>query len=106
MGFPISLMALDFELGPCREIVLAGPREAADLQAMHRAFYERFLPRSVLACHPEEGEARDRAEALMPFIAEQTAREGRPTAYVCRDYACREPVTDPEAFAELLDERG
>jgi hypothetical protein len=29
-------------------------------------------------------------------------RDGRATAYVCRDFACREPTTDPETLKTLL----
>jgi uncharacterized protein YyaL (SSP411 family) len=33
------------------------------------------------------------------------AIEGRPTAYLCRNFTCRLPVTDPAALAALLEER-
>jgi uncharacterized protein YyaL (SSP411 family) len=29
--------------------------------------------------------------------------QGKPTAYVCRRYACQAPATDPEALARQLD---
>ena len=33
------------------------------------------------------------------------AQHGKATAYVCVDYACRLPTTDPHALAAQLDER-
>jgi uncharacterized protein YyaL (SSP411 family) len=39
-------------------------------------------------------------------LLEGRARLGdRPTAYVCRSFACQVPVTDPDALAEQLRQR-
>ena len=47
----------------------------------------------------EEGEAAATGFAL---LEDRTARDGRPTAYVCRGFVCRLPVTGlDELSAEL-----
>ena len=38
----------------------------------------------------------------MPFIGALHQKEGRATAFVCRDFACREPVTSADALAVQL----
>ena len=38
----------------------------------------------------------------MPFVGPMQMRDGRATAYVCRAFTCREPVTDPSALASQL----
>jgi uncharacterized protein YyaL (SSP411 family) len=37
------------------------------------------------------------------LLAGRTARDGRATAYVCRDYACDAPVTDPGELGVQLE---
>ena len=44
------------------------------------------------------------AAAGIPLLADRGAIEGRPTAYVCRNYTCQLPVTEPEALGRQLDE--
>ena len=36
--------------------------------------------------------------AHMPWVAEMTMIENKATAYVCRDFACDAPATDPGVF--------
>jgi hypothetical protein len=47
--------------------------------------------------------AADPAVSVIPLLDGRVAIDGRPTAYVCRNFACRLPVTDPEALRDQLD---
>lgn len=95
------LIALDFAIGPSREIVLAGDPAAPASLEMVKTIYKTFLPNMVVAFHPE-GEEGQAIEALAPYLKFQTAQEGKTTAYVCENYACRMPVTDTGRLSELL----
>jgi uncharacterized protein YyaL (SSP411 family) len=59
---------------------------------------ERYLPALALA----GGEAGPATEGI-GLLDQREARGGAPTAYVCRNYACDEPVTDPDALGDQLD---
>ena len=57
---------------------------------------EGFRPNQVVAV------AADPSASVVPLLLDRVAIDDRPTAYVCRDFVCRLPVTDPEALrAEL-----
>ena len=96
------LIALDFELGPKQEIVIAGESADPGTAALLGEVRKRFLPRSVVTLRPS-GAAGDAVAALIPYAKEQVARAGSPTAYVCEGYACKLPVTEPAKLAALLD---
>jgi uncharacterized protein len=84
-GLPQMLAAQMFAMGKPMEIVLAGPRD----QPMLREIRKRFLPNAVLL------QASEAPNAMPPV-------DGLATAYVCENYACKLPVTEAGALAELL----
>jgi uncharacterized protein YyaL (SSP411 family) len=100
-GHTLFLLALDFALGPSFEVVVAGDPASADTRTMLAAFQRRFLPHLVLLQRPEGGAPP--ITALAPFTLDQKSRAGKATAYVCRDFACRAPVTDVAAALAALD---
>jgi len=95
------LGALDFALGPTREIVIASGPEDSEAAAMAATVGSRFLPRDVaLWNRPPEQKL---LETIAPFVKAQTAVRGAAAAYVCESYACKAPVTTASALAALLD---
>src|SRR5204862_7518852 len=102
---PQMLVAMDLERATTRHVVIAGRAEAADARAMVAEFDRRFLPHDALL-FAGGGEEQKRLAKLAPFVAPLAAKNGKATAYVCVDYACRLPTTDLAAFAAQLEERG
>jgi uncharacterized protein YyaL (SSP411 family) len=100
VAFGSTLIALDFYLHPPVEIALLGDLDAPGMKALLAAVHRRFLPARVLAAAPAEGGT---LASEVPLLAGKEASDGKPTAYVCRDLACRPPVTTPEALGALLD---
>jgi uncharacterized protein YyaL (SSP411 family) len=99
-GFGRYLGALDFHLGPVAEVALVWPAGAAAAAApLVDAVFGRYQPNRVVV-----GAAAGTAGAAgIPLLAERGAVEGKPTAYVCRNYVCQLPVTDPLGLARQLD---
>jgi len=96
------LAAVDFALGPSCEVVLAEGGDAGSMQAMLAALRGAFLPRTVVLYRP--GGPAPAITKSAPFTAAQTALDGQATAYVCRNFACRQPTTDPRRMLEMLAE--
>lgn len=98
-AYAYALLALDFALGPKQEIVVVGPRLREDTAALWKAVQQAYLPRAVTVLHdPEDREL----QSLLPFLARQPMQKGKATTYVCENFACRFPVTDPGKLIEQL----
>ncbi|MEN8148659.1 MAG: thioredoxin domain-containing protein [Planctomycetota bacterium] len=102
-GFPFLMLALDAAVGPTSEVVVTGSADDETLRGMVAEVRTRFLPRAVLAVNPT-GEGEEAIRKLIPFLADQPAVDGRATAYVCENYACRAPVTTVEGLRKLLEQ--
>jgi uncharacterized protein YyaL (SSP411 family) len=81
------LAAVDFAIGPSTEVALVG-----GTGEFLSAYRKRYLPRTVIAA----------GSSAIALLQGRTAIEGRPTAYVCENLACKQPVTDVGEFERLL----
>ena len=55
-----------------------------------------FRPHLVVACRADPG------ASAIELLGSRFQLDGRPTAFVCRDFACRQPVHEPEALAAQI----
>jgi hypothetical protein len=98
-AFGRLLSALDFHLYPGQEIAIVGDPAAGDTRALMAEVRRRYLPNTTLALLAPGDET---APALIPLLQGRTLIGGCAAAYVCRNYTCNLPVTDPAALASQL----
>ena len=100
---PQMIAAVDFALSKPRQVVIAGDRARPDTQALLRVVNQRYLPNKILFV--VDGPESQQLAGWLPFIKEMHPIDGKATAYVCEDYTCKLPTSDPEQVARLLDEK-
>ncbi|MCW2958797.1 MAG: hypothetical protein JWP18_1600 [Solirubrobacterales bacterium] len=93
-AFGHLLQALDFHLRPSREVAIVGPED--ERRALVRVVRSQLRPEVVLT----GGDGRDAGG--IPLLQGRGPVGGHAAAYVCEHFACRQPVTDPEALAAAL----
>ncbi len=98
---PVMAAALDFADRGKQQIVLAGDAASPDFQALLRVVHSCYLPYAVIL-HADGGEAQKLHSQHNEALAAMTPKNGQPTAYVCQNYTCQAPVTEPEALSKLL----
>jgi uncharacterized protein YyaL (SSP411 family) len=100
-----ALLAVDYAGAEAREIAVVWPRDAGAASAapLVDVLRRTFVPnRAIAAASEADAPALGR---LVPWIADKTALDGCPTAYVCIQGRCELPVHDPEALRDRLANR-
>ena len=95
------MIALELLAAPSREVVIAGRPEREDTNALLAVVRRVYLPHLTLLLRPE-GEEAPAITEIAPFTREMQSLGGRAAAYVCTDFSCRRPVTDPHELEALL----
>ncbi len=99
-AFGHALQAIDLHVGPSREVAIVGAGGAE----LERVLRGALHPRVVLAGRRvDAGPAHPSSHIAL--LAGRAPVDGRAAAYVCERFACRAPVTDPQALAVLLEDR-
>ena len=99
---PMMMAAASTYVGGVPQVIIVGARDATATAALHRALTGCFLPGAV-SLVVEPGAHQMAIAERLPWVGAMTVQDGMPTAYLCRDFACQMPVTDPERFRAQLD---
>jgi uncharacterized protein YyaL (SSP411 family) len=100
-AMPQMLVALDYSLSKPRQVVIAGKIDAPATQALLAEVHRHFLPNTI-ALLADGGEGQRYLGEKVEAIRAMSPLDGKPAAYVCENFTCKAPVTDPKALCELL----
>jgi uncharacterized protein YyaL (SSP411 family) len=102
-GFGQTLRAIRWALADQVEVAVVGPPGAAR-DALVAAAVASPRPGLVtfVADTDGDGTVPSALAAQVPLLAGRTAVDGRPAAYVCRNFACELPVTEVDALRARL----
>jgi uncharacterized protein YyaL (SSP411 family) len=89
-----TLLALDFQLGPTYELVLAG-----DAKEVLPGLRRRFLPNKVLAAATPSP-----PPILAALLAGKSSDDPQPVLFVCEGFTCQRPAVGSAEIAAKLDE--
>jgi uncharacterized protein YyaL (SSP411 family) len=81
-----------------KEVAVIGPSE--DAEPLLEALYSVYEPNKVVMRAEPDGEAGRR----IPLLEGKAMMDGDTTAYVCRDYVCKQPVKDAAGLIKVLRE--
>ncbi|MDD3731389.1 MAG: hypothetical protein PHU88_03330, partial [candidate division Zixibacteria bacterium] len=94
-GMTSALFALDYYLNEKVDIVMVG--NGTEREKMQKEIYRKFIPNRVIAV------SNDGTEPY-PLFEGRIAPEGGVAVYICRNEACRKPVTSLEQLIRELDD--
>jgi hypothetical protein len=96
-AFASSLNVLALLETPATELCVVGAEGSEERDAIERAIAGILLPNRVVA-HVDPG----RPNPDLPLTRDKTLVAGKPALYVCRNYACEAPITDPAQIAAIV----
>ncbi len=100
-AMPQMLVALDFSLNKPRQIVVAGKRDTPETRILLAEVHRHFIANKVLLL-ADGDEGQRFLEEKLEALRAMKPMNGKSAAYVCENFTCKAPVTDPKALGELL----
>ncbi len=93
--------ALQRAAGSSLEVVIAGDPGADDTAVLIATVREMYLPHAAVLLVPS-GPSGAAIRKMAPFAKSYTPVKGKAAAYVCQDFSCQLPTTDPDKLTRLL----
>jgi hypothetical protein len=100
-AMPQMLVSLDYSLAKPRQIVIAGKIDSDGTKALLAEVNRHFLSNKILIL-ADGGEGQKFFSEKNEAIRAMSPVDGKSAAYVCENFTCKAPVTDPKGLGELL----
>jgi hypothetical protein len=94
------LCSLEFSFGPSYEITIAGGLDRAETRDLLQALRKPFLPNKVVVLKQDENAP---ITQIADYTLNQAEIDGKPTAYVCLNYACELPTNDSDKMLSMIN---
>jgi uncharacterized protein YyaL (SSP411 family) len=98
LGFGQWLQALACAQSKPREIAIVGDPDSTHTQALLRIARQGYRPFQVMALG-----AQDTQPTAVPLLQDRGLVKGHAAAYVCRDFSCQAPITEPGGLQVQLE---
>jgi len=98
---PMLLASLSVYHAGTPQLVIVGDPAAQDTKALLEVFRHRYRPSTIVV--PLAPADAKRVAELLPWIAGMKQAEAKATAYLCRDFTCASPTTEPAELGRILD---
>ena len=101
-GFSHMLTAFMFDLKDPKEVVLVGDSNDPKTQKMIRALRENYVPNKVVLF--KDISKPDALSIVAPWTENHVMMDGKPTFYICENFACKQPTTNLDLALKYLNE--
>ena len=98
---PGMLTAMEWLLSTSREIVIVGEQNENGTDRLLREVRDHFLPNTILILKNHDAGSSHILQSL-PYLEGMQMTGDQATAYVCQNYACQMPTSDPVLLGKML----
>ncbi|MCJ7498706.1 thioredoxin domain-containing protein [bacterium] len=100
-GFTHMISALDMAQNSTAEVIIVGDPHKDDTKRFIQAMQRSYLP-TVTSALVDPGAPDPAIKELIPYVSDMKTVDGKAAAYVCRNFTCLPPTTDPQEMLGTL----
>jgi len=102
-GYTLMLSAFLFDTNKSKEIVIVGNGKDDKTREFINAFRSKYSPHKVLL-FKDTSLNNNQLDQLANWTSTQYSIDDKPTAYICKNFACNQPTNDLNTALSLLNE--
>ena len=102
-GYTLMLTGFMFDTQNSKEIVIVGDSRNRNTIKFLQTIRTSYAPHKVLL-FKDTSVSENRLEQLANWTSTQNSINGKPTAYVCKNFACNQPTADIQTALSFINE--